>query len=219
MKHLPSWFWVAFKHRWKHINRMNNTVSENMGGWMNTYWVQRYLWTRLGQGNSNAGCEPRFDHTRAFDRANWNALWLASRDHGITDHLISILQLICCNQFGNGNVNIFPIHAGVRQGRVLSLRLFRHACWNGDYPLKDSMQKHGSMVLTSAVTPHFYWTYASLMISPYSHEHLQKQWFYWTIWYTNRWTWRCNWTREKQSFHRQRSMSMSMPGRRVAGPF
>ena len=48
VKHLLSWFWLALKHRWKHISRKNNTDSENIGGWMNTCWPQRYFWTRLG---------------------------------------------------------------------------------------------------------------------------------------------------------------------------
>ena len=38
------------------------------------------------------------------------------------------------------------------------------------------MQKHGNVVFTLAMTCHFYWTYASLMISFYLHEQLWKQW-------------------------------------------
>ena len=40
------------------------------------------------------------DFSRVFDRANWNALWLALRDHGESDHLIWILQVIYSNQMG-----------------------------------------------------------------------------------------------------------------------
>ena len=40
------------------------------------------------------------DLSKAFDRVNWNALWLALRDHGVSDHLIWILQLIYSNQLG-----------------------------------------------------------------------------------------------------------------------
>ena len=38
------------------------------------------------------------------------------------------------------------------------------------------MRKHGNVVLTLAIaiTWHFYWTYASLMISCYLHEQLQN---------------------------------------------
>ena len=69
------------------------------------------------------------DLSKAFDRVNWNALWLALRDHGVSDHLIWILQLIYSNQLGevqgeHSNSSPFPIHAGVRQGCVLSPRLF-----------------------------------------------------------------------------------------------
>ena len=39
------------------------------------------------------------DLSKVFDRANWNALWLALHDHGISDHLVWILQLIYANQF------------------------------------------------------------------------------------------------------------------------
>ena len=60
---------------------------------------------------------------------NWNALWLALRDHGVSDHLIWILQLIYSTQLGemegeHSNSNASPIHAGVRQTCVLSPRLF-----------------------------------------------------------------------------------------------
>ena len=69
------------------------------------------------------------DLSKAFDRVNWNALWLALRDHGVSDHLIWILQLIYSNQWKevqgeHSNSSPFPIHAGVRQGCVLSPRLF-----------------------------------------------------------------------------------------------
>ena len=51
------------QHCWKHISRKNNTVSENIGGWMNTCWVQRYFWTRLG--------------TREFQCGLW--VWICQR--------------------------------------------------------------------------------------------------------------------------------------------
>ena len=69
------------------------------------------------------------DLSKAFDRVNWDALWLALHDHGISEHLVWILQLIYSNQSGevqgeHSNSDLFPIHAGVRQGCVLSPRLF-----------------------------------------------------------------------------------------------
>ena len=67
--------------------------------------------------------------SKALNRVNWNAWWLALGDHGVSDHLTRILQLICSNQLGevqgeHSNRNFFPIHAGVLQGCVLSPRLF-----------------------------------------------------------------------------------------------
>ena len=69
------------------------------------------------------------DLSKVFDWVNWNALWLALHDHGISDHLVWILQLIYANQLGevqgeHSNSDPFPIHAGVRQGCVWSPRLF-----------------------------------------------------------------------------------------------
>ena len=43
------------------------------------------------------------DLSNAFDRVNWNALWLALHDHCISDHLVWILQLIYANQLGEVN--------------------------------------------------------------------------------------------------------------------
>ena len=88
--------------------------------------------TRVKTFNDAPGDKLRFvslDLSKAFDRVNWNALWLALHDHGISDHLVWILQLIYANQLGevqgeHSNSDPFPIHAGVRQGCVLSPRLF-----------------------------------------------------------------------------------------------
>ena len=40
------------------------------------------------------------DLSRAFDRVNSNALWLALRDPGESGHLIWILQVLYSNQLG-----------------------------------------------------------------------------------------------------------------------
>ena len=70
--------------------------------------------------------------SKVFDRANWNALWFALRDHGVSGHHLLILQLKYSNQLGevqgeHSNGDPFPIHGGVRQGCVLTTRLFRSA--------------------------------------------------------------------------------------------
>ena len=66
--------------------------------------------------------------SKAFHRVNWYALWFALRDHGVSDHLIWNLHLIYSNQWGevqgeHSNEKLFPVHAGVRQGCMLSPRL------------------------------------------------------------------------------------------------
>ena len=65
------------------------------------------------------------DLSKAFDRINWDALWQSLLEHGVSAHLVWILQLLYCEQTGEvkgtwGNSTIFPIKAGVRQGCVLS---------------------------------------------------------------------------------------------------
>ena len=133
------------------------------------------------------------DLSKAFDRVNWNALWLALRDHGVSDHLIWILQ---STSWEKCKVNIatavlFPSTPECDKDVCWARVCFAVYC-NGECQLGDKMQKHGNVVLTLAITWHFYWTYASLMISFYLHEQLQKQWLYWTIWYTNCRTSGCN---------------------------
>jgi len=69
------------------------------------------------------------DLSKAFDRVDWSALWSAMRGHGISDHLIWVLQVLYENQTGQVKGNSqrsdpFDIRAGVRQGCVLSPRLF-----------------------------------------------------------------------------------------------
>ena len=69
------------------------------------------------------------DLSKAFDRINWDALWQSLLEHGVSAHMVWILQLLYCEQTGEvkgtwGNSTVFPIKAGVRQGCVLSPRLF-----------------------------------------------------------------------------------------------
>ena len=69
------------------------------------------------------------DLSKVFDRINWDALWQWLLEHGVSAHLVWILQLLYCEQTGEvkgtwGNSTIFPIKAGVRQGCVLSPRPF-----------------------------------------------------------------------------------------------
>ncbi len=69
------------------------------------------------------------DLSKAFDRVSWDKLWVALRAHGISDHLVWTMQNLYTGQLGQiqgdaGDSRVFPITAGVRQGCVLSPRLF-----------------------------------------------------------------------------------------------
>lgn len=69
------------------------------------------------------------DLSKAFDRVSWPALWRALKEQGISDHLIWILQTLYHDQEGevvgtSERSRKFEINAGVRQGCVLSPRLF-----------------------------------------------------------------------------------------------
>ena len=69
------------------------------------------------------------DLSKAFDRVNWESLWQAVGDHGVSQHLVWILQVLYYQQRGTivgsmENSFEFDIAAGVRQGCVLSPRLF-----------------------------------------------------------------------------------------------
>ena len=68
------------------------------------------------------------DLSKIFDRVDWQALWTALATHGVSQHLIWILQLLYNKQRGQvlaytAESRKFDIHRGVRQGCVLSPRL------------------------------------------------------------------------------------------------
>ena len=80
------------------------------------------------------------DLSKAFDRVSWPALWRALSQQGLSNHMIWMLQNLYRNQEGQVFANdvcsrSFPIRGGVRQGCVLSPRLFNSvlemamACW------------------------------------------------------------------------------------------
>ena len=69
------------------------------------------------------------DLSKAFDRVDWGALWLALSEHGVSSHMLWIIQNLYFNQHGEvagqgGNSRAFQINAGVRQGCVLSPKMF-----------------------------------------------------------------------------------------------
>lgn len=69
------------------------------------------------------------DLSKAFDRVGWPALWAALREHNASEHLVWLVQCVYHEQHGevvgvSENSRGFPIRAGVRQGCVLSPKLF-----------------------------------------------------------------------------------------------
>ena len=69
------------------------------------------------------------DLSKAFDRVHWPALWAALFEQEVPEHLIWVLQRVYYGQHGEivgdfGRSDQFPITGGVRQGCVLSPRLF-----------------------------------------------------------------------------------------------
>ena len=69
------------------------------------------------------------DLSKAFDKVKWENLWEALSEHGVSDHMLWVLQRIYYGQTertedNNADGDLFHIRGGVRQGCVLSPRLF-----------------------------------------------------------------------------------------------
>ena len=69
------------------------------------------------------------DLSKAFDKVKWENLWEALSEHGVSDHMLWVLQCMYYGQTGRIGDNSsdgewFCIRGGVRQGCVLSPRLF-----------------------------------------------------------------------------------------------
>ena len=69
------------------------------------------------------------DLSKAFDRVNLSKLWAALTAHGVSQHLVWIIQCLYwkkerCVKGDTDVSNCFPINSGVRQGCVLSPKLF-----------------------------------------------------------------------------------------------
>ena len=72
-------------------------------------------------------CE--FGFVEAFEKVKWENLWEALSEHGVPDHMLWVLQCMYYGQTGRIGDNSpdggwFCIRGGVRQGCVLSPRLF-----------------------------------------------------------------------------------------------
>ena len=101
------------------------------------------------------------DLSKAFDRVDWNALWGALREHGVSDHLVWLLQCLYHRQTGevrgsSGNSRTFGIHSGVRQACVLSPRLFSSALQWAMATWRITVECYG--IDLGMVSQHF-WTY------------------------------------------------------------
>ena len=69
------------------------------------------------------------DLSKAFDRINWSKLWAALASHGVSQHLVWIIQCLYwkqegCDKGDMGLSHCFPINFGVIQGCVLRPKLF-----------------------------------------------------------------------------------------------
>ena len=69
------------------------------------------------------------DHAKAFDHVDHNKLWKILKGMGIPDHLTCLLRHLYAGQeatvrTGHGTTDWFQIGKGVRQGCILSPRLF-----------------------------------------------------------------------------------------------
>ena len=70
--------------------------------------------------------------SKIFDRGDWGALWLALSEHGVSTHMLLVFQTLYLGQHGEvtgqrRNSPTFQINAGVRQGFVLSPKMFSAA--------------------------------------------------------------------------------------------
>ena len=88
------------------------------------------------------------DLSKAFDKVDWTALWTALRQHGISEHLVWILQCVYFGQTGavrdhDTDSCGFNIRGGVRQGCVLSTRLFSSVLEMALSPWRAKMEAEG----------------------------------------------------------------------------
>ena len=120
------------------LGRIEHTLDtyqpEEQHGFRSKYRLEEHLLTaNLFLDKATAHGIPvwlvSFDLSKAFDRVHWPTLWNALRAQGISDHMIWMLSKLYEGQSGEvrgkwGSSRNFPITSGVRQGCVLSPRLF-----------------------------------------------------------------------------------------------
>ena len=91
-------------------------------------FAHRKFVPRQNFGGKHSGVVLSLDLSKAFDRVHWGALWLGLSEHGVSSHMLWILQKLYFGQHGEvtgqgGNSRTFQINASVRQGCVLSPKL------------------------------------------------------------------------------------------------
>ena len=138
------------------LGRIEHTLDtqqpEEQHGFRSKYRLEEHLLTaNLFLDKATAHGIPvwmvSLDLSKAFDRVHWPTLWNALRAQGISDHMIWMLSKLYEGQSGEvrgkwGSSRNFPITSGVRQGCVLSPRLFSAVLqwamkgWRRDVPLK-----------------------------------------------------------------------------------
>ena len=120
------------------LGRIEHTLAiyqlEDHNGFRSKYRLEEHLLTaNLFLDKTTARGIPvwlvSLDPSDAFNRLHWLTLWNALRAKGISDHMIWMLSKLYEGQSGEvrgnwGSSRNFPITSGVRQGCVLSPRLF-----------------------------------------------------------------------------------------------
>ena len=80
------------------------------------------------------------DYAKAFDCVDHNKLWTILQEIGIPEHLTCLLRNLYAGQeatvrTGHGTTDWFQIGKGVRQGCILSPRLFN---WYAEYIMRNT---------------------------------------------------------------------------------
>ena len=100
--------------------------------------------------------------SKSFDHVHWGSLWQALRQHEVSDHMVWILQCLYHNQVGtvlssSGTSHPFDIRQGVRQGCVLSPRLFVCVLQWALRSWRATIKHHG---LNLGMGWHHFWIFA-----------------------------------------------------------
>ena len=127
-KSLPIWCLVGLRRRWEQHQ------PEEQHGFRSGRRIEEHLLTaNIVIDKTLLANVPLWivslDLSKALDRVSWDSLWGGLLRHGVSRHLVWALRLIYWEQKGQiitkqDTSREFDIKAGVRQGCVLSPRLF-----------------------------------------------------------------------------------------------